>query len=115
MKPTITVHHVKESLDPEKINLYCGRGNAPVGMVNARMGNPFVMKNQSDQERNRVCEAHKEWMFETPLKHTGVLERMIMRMNEGKSIALFCYCSPKRCHCDTIQEEIQRIVDLNIL
>ena len=111
MKPTITVHHVKEPLDPAKINLYCGRGNAPAGMVNAKMGNPFVMKDQSDTERYRVCDAYEEWLFATPLKHPAILERMILRMNEGRSIALHCYCAPKRCHCDTIAEYVQTNVD----
>jgi hypothetical protein len=111
MKPQITVHHVKEPLDPAKINLYCGRGNAPAGMVNAKMGNPFVMKDQSDEERDRVCDAYEEWMFKQPLEHEAVLERMILRMKEGRSIALHCYCAPKRCHCDTIAEYVQTNVN----
>ena len=113
MKPTITVHHVKEPLDPAKINLYCGRGNAPAGMVNARMGNPFVMKDQSDAERDKVCDAYGKWLHGPQIQQCDTMARMILRIQEGKSIALFCYCSPKRCHCDTIAEYVQTNVNFS--
>jgi hypothetical protein len=112
MKPTITVHHVKEPLDPAKINLYCGRGNAPAGMVNAKMGNPFVMKDQSEAERHRVCDAYDKWLRTNQAAgHLRVMERMIQRVNEGKTLALYCHCSPKKCHCDTIREYVLTNVD----
>jgi len=112
MTTTITVHHVKEPLDPAKINLYCGRGNAPAGMVNARMGNPFVMKDQSEEERDKVCDNYAHWLRSPQAtNHLAIMERMILRINEGSSIALHCYCAPKRCHCDTIAEYVQTNVD----
>jgi len=112
MKPTITVHHVKEPLDPAKINLYCGRGKAPADMVNAKMGNPFVMKDQTDAERDRVCDAYAHWLRSPQAtNHLAIMERMILRINEGRSIALHCYCAPKRCHCDTIADYVQTNVN----
>lgn len=112
MTPTITVHHVKEPLDPAKLNLYCGRGNAPAGMVNARLGNPFVMKDES--KRDEVCEAYDKWLHGPQAgNHLRLLERMILRMNEGRSIALHCWCAPKRCHCDTIAEYVRTNVDFS--
>ena len=106
MKPTITIHHVKEPLDPAKINLYCGRGNAPAGMVNARMGNPFVMKDQSDAERDRVCDEYAVWIFgRKPDEYTDkVLHRIAEHVSNGRQVALYCYCAPKRCHCESIRD-----------
>ena len=104
MTPTITVHHVREPLDPAKINLYCGRGNAPAGMVNAKMGNPFVMKDQSEAERHRVCDLYRETLLADPAHaHWPMIRRIGLRLSEGRSVTLACYCAPKRCHCDEIR------------
>ena len=106
MTPTITVHHVKEPLDPAKLNLYCGRGDAPAGMVNAKMGNPFVMRDQSEEERDRVCDNYATWLKgQGPEDYARkAVHRLAEHARNGKSIALYCYCAPKRCHCEVIRQ-----------
>lgn len=73
----------------------------PVGVVYIRVdrqtkwGNPFIMLNQTEGERLRVCalfldyaerrhEAEPEWL--TPLR--------------GNHLA--CWCAPKLCHAETL-------------
>lgn len=74
-------------------------------MTQVKMGNPFVMNNESDDERNRVCNEYEEWLNMQPSKgwHHNVICRMTECVHEGKSVALYCWCAPKRCHCDTIK------------
>lgn len=116
--PTITVHNTKEPRDPSKLNLYCGRSTYGVnGTINAGLGNPFAMKNQSNEERDRVCDEYEKMISEgksaTANAHKQRFERIILRMREGKSIALYCYCSPKRCHCDFIKEYVETNFDFS--
>jgi hypothetical protein len=54
-------------------------------------GNPFKMLNQSDEERDRVCDRYAERFFYTSLSYY---------LHELKGKRLGCYCKPKRCHGD---------------
>jgi hypothetical protein len=104
--PKITVGNVRNGLLPNHdLHLYCGRGNAPASMVNAKLGNPFTMSNES--QRDEVCEKYDKWLHsQESSKHLKIIERIIQRVSENKTIALYCYCNPKRCHCDTIKEYV---------
>lgn len=58
-------------------------------------GNPFVMHGYSDAERERVCnlyEAYAKWRLTVDPKWLDPLR--------GHDLA--CWCSPKRCHADTL-------------
>lgn len=109
----ITIHHVKEAgRVSADIHLYCGRGENNVkGLVNARMGNPFVMRKWTEDERNRVCDAYERHLESLPAtaNEWRVIERMKQRLAEGKTIALYCYCAPQRCHCDVIAAKAMEI------
>ncbi len=62
-------------------------------------GNPFEMKDRSQAERDRVCDAYNRWIAEPeqlPLRNS-------MRLAlAGKDLA--CWCAPLRCHASTILE-----------
>ena len=67
--------------------VYCGRPGP--------WGNPFAMRNQSQAERDRVCDAFEQWFLAQPA--------MVARAKqELKGKHLVCWCAPLRCHCETL-------------
>lgn len=56
-------------------------------------GNPFVMMTEND--RNQVCDKFEAYARERLRREPDWLEPL-----KGKD--LVCYCSPKRCHADTL-------------
>lgn len=69
------------NLKKEPYDVYIGRGSI--------WGNPFKMKNNSNKERDRVCDEYEKWFWTTNLENN--LEQL-----KGKRLG--CYCSPLRCH-----------------
>lgn len=68
--------------------IYIGRGS--------KWGNPFEMKNKSDEERDRVCDAYEEWFF--------TQDTLVQSLHELKGHKLGCFCKPKRCHGDFLSK-----------
>jgi hypothetical protein len=91
---------VHKSSEPNHI--YCGRGSV--------LGNPFEMGNES--ERDKVCEQYKKYFHqkveiekdETILKELRIIYKKALHGD----VNLGCYCAPKRCHCETIKEFIEK-------
>ena len=82
-------------------SVYVGRGSA--------LGNPFKMNQESD--RNAVCDAYEIWFNE----QVGAGNRLVLQaLNELYEIALMgdlalgCFCSPKRCHGETIKRHLEK-------
>jgi hypothetical protein len=71
------------NLKREPYEIYIGRGS--------KWGNPFIMKNSSESERNRVCDEYENWFWTTELPS---------QISEIRGKVLGCYCKPKRCHGD---------------
>lgn len=75
---------------------YIGRGSP--------LGNPFVMASEAD--RDAVCDQYERWLHERVEKRDpkvmAALERLQLLAREG-DVILGCFCSPKRCHGDTIR------------
>lgn len=61
----------------------------------SRYGNPFIMKQEKD--RDRACDFFEEWIMKDEQKY---LRDEIKQKLKGKD--LFCFCSPKRCHGETV-------------
>ena len=85
---------------------YCLR----VDRSNKVLGNHFEMKNQSDAERNRVCDEYDAWIRkELNAKNKEVRDNMnaayLIYKQYGK-LNLYCWCAPKRCHAETIRDLI---------
>ena len=100
----MTVKVVNKYKEPNHI--YCGRGT-PVG-------NPFVMSDKSDKERDRVCDAYGEW-FEKEISKkwspiTDFVNNLVFSAIKG-DINLGCFCAPKRCHCETIKSYIDKSLE----
>ena len=84
---------------------YIGRGSL--------LGNPFVMRNKSDEERNRVCDDYERWIFEqlniNNLDIINELKHIKNLAHRPEGVTLGCFCSPKRCHGDTIKYIIEHV------
>lgn len=63
-------------------------------------GNRFRMKNDSDAERNRVCEAYAVWLEARLEKDSAFLDPLLGARRLG------CWCAPKRCHAESIARAI---------
>jgi hypothetical protein len=77
---------------------YIGRGSP--------LGNPFAMKDKSDEERNRVCDLYEVWIRERiEAEDMNVIKelRRLHAIHVNGVLVLGCFCSPKRCHGDYIK------------
>ena len=79
------------------------RGAINIGRPTA-LGNPFVMSNETD--RNKVCDQYEIW-FDNKVEGKDpavmlALQKIMVQGERDQYIRLGCYCSPKRCHGDTI-------------
>ncbi|MGL5712264.1 MAG: DUF4326 domain-containing protein [Paraclostridium sp.] len=83
-------------------NVYCGRGSP--------FGNPYPMLDKSLAERNRVCD-----LYETYFKSEANIPNSELRIAlldllkkhvNNERINLQCFCSPNRCHCETIKRSL---------
>lgn len=59
----------------------------------SKFGNPFPMKTEAD--RDSVCDKFEQYILKKP-------ELIKLAKNQLKGKDLICYCSPKRCHADTL-------------
>ena len=87
-------------MEPKVLNIKRIKGSWPENTVRvdrrSRWGNPFVMRNGSEEERNRVCEEFEEMVKNWPPSKIVEMKRAL----KGKNLA--CWCSPKKCHADTL-------------
>lgn len=60
----------------------------------SKWGNPFKTTNDSDAERNRVCDEHMSWLCEQT--------ELLNDLHELVGKRLGCWCAPKRCHGDNL-------------
>ncbi len=97
--PKITV--VNKYKEPD--HTYCGRGTV--------LGNPFVMRNKTDAERNRVCDLYDAWFTKqvNDVQDPKVMHSLEALLTQAKhfDVNLGCFCAPKRCHCDTIKRYLE--------
>lgn len=87
-------------MEPKVLNIKRIKGSWPENTVRvdrrSRWGNPFVMRNGSEAERKRVCDAFEEMATNWPPETIAALKKDL----KGKNLA--CWCAPKRCHADTL-------------
>lgn len=79
---------------------YIGRGSP--------LGNPFPMNSEAD--RDIVCDAYHEWIWDKIETGNGTVIDELNRLkdlSETSDLVLGCFCSPKRCHGDTIKEILE--------
>ena len=75
------------------------------------VGNPYTMHNES--ERDKVCEQYEnlfnQTMTDTTLnvgKFRTYIQQIVDFHKQHGHVTLACWCSPKRCHCETIKRWI---------
>ena len=78
------------------------------------LGNPFHMKDES--ERDKVCDMFKHsfaLLFDGQIFNEkdelmlAELERLKELYKKYGKLELFCWCSPKRCHAETIKKYLE--------
>ena len=98
----ITVRHVGEKNVVADRLLYCGRNSAKyLHLIDVNLGNRHFLVDES--ERDAACEAYAADLENLEHPHWKEIKLIAKRLSEGLTIALFCHCSPKRCHCDEIR------------
>lgn len=98
----VTSHHIKEFPVNADLHLYCGRESSfklKDKLINAQMGNPFVVGKQYTRE-----ESVKAYEQNIPASHLSRIKRIKELSEEGKHVALYCFCKPLSCHCDIIRK-----------
>ena len=89
------------------------------------IGNPFFMINETEEERNRVCDLYQSYfddimknnltdrqIFEKYQVSSEIVKfkefmRELWRQHKRYDLTLGCWCAPKRCHTETIKEFIE--------
>ena len=99
------IHIVNKYKEPNHI--YCGRGSP--------LGNPFPITDVND--RDRVCDMYADYFKQKVYieRNPTMIDELYYIFNEAQKgdINLGCFCSPKRCHCETIKEFVE--IQLNKL
>lgn len=80
---------------------------------NPILGNPFILRNHTDNVRRaEVIRLYKE-KFEADLAQRGPMtiatEHLAARVRNGEKLILMCWCSPRPCHGDLILDQITRL------
>jgi len=90
-------------------NLRYGKPQNPwdicVDRANKVLGNPFYMANEA--QRGAVCEKYADWFRQNSQSNAtfiAELDRLAGIYKEYGRLSLYCWCSPKRCHAETIRE-----------
>lgn len=74
------------------------------------LGNPFYMYNES--QREAVCDRYEEYFSTTvKLRRKDFMDELhrIYVLSLEQDITLLCWCSPKRCHAETIKRYIESL------
>ena len=68
------------------------------------LGNPFSMT--SEKDRDLVCNKYEVWFYNVNKERQiqSELNRLEEILSKYGKLNLFCWCSPKRCHAETIKE-----------
>ncbi len=91
MNSTTVVHNLQEEFD-----VYIGREVPEHDLAGSKWGNPFVMADDSDAERERAIADYRAWIIEQP--------ELMASLDELRGKRLGCWCAPKGCHGDVLAE-----------
>jgi hypothetical protein len=94
MVETTVVHNLHEDFD-----VYIGREVPEHELPASKWGNPFVMADESDVERERALASYREWVVEQP--------ELMASLDELRGQRLGCWCAPKRCHGNVLVELLE--------
>ena len=94
MDQTTVVHNLRDEYD-----VYIGRAVPEHGLLASKWGNPFVMADESDAERERAIADYLDWVVEQP--------ELMASLEELRGQRLGCWCAPKRCHGNVLVELLE--------
>jgi len=70
------------------------------------LGNPFYMADES--ARDKVCTMYNRWFDNELTKHNIPFWTDLLLLKSiyetDRKLRLFCWCTPKRCHGETIKK-----------
>lgn len=66
-------------------------------------GNRYRMVDDSDSERDRVCDQYEAWLAGRIQKNPNFLLPLIGAKRLG------CWCAPKRCHAESLARAIAKM------
>lgn len=89
--PTTVVHNLRDEYD-----VYIGREVPEHGLAASKWGNPFVLEDDTDAERQRVIAVYRKWIVQQ--------DHLIEALSELQGKRLGCWCAPKTCHGDVLAE-----------
>jgi hypothetical protein len=95
VKQTTVVHNQVDEYD-----IYIGREVPEHGIPASKWGNPFVMANDSDGERQRAIDAYRKWVVAQP--------ELMAELEELRGQRLACWCAPKTCHGNVLVELLEQ-------
>lgn len=99
MKHPITITKKGHEYPDSGAIIYCGRGSL--------LGNPYVMKDKSEAERNRVCNLYEANFPSQPQEAEC---QRIAGYARSMPVFLECFCAPKRCHAETVKLRVEEIL-----
>lgn len=82
------------------------------------LGNPFYMYNE--YQRDEVCDKYEGWFKDVinnkekdyPLQRREI-DFLYNTLKQHKQLNLFCWCTPKRCHAETIKNYLLYLVNFS--
>jgi hypothetical protein len=75
------------------------------------LGNPFPM--QKESERDAVCDDYAQYFVEKLKRDEAFkneLRRLYLLHKKYQKLELFCWCTPKRCHAETIRNFLNNYI-----
>lgn len=91
MVSATVVHNLHDEFD-----VYIGREVPEHGRAASKWGNPFVLTEDTEAERQRVLALYRDWIVEQP--------ELMHALEELRGQRLGCWCAPKSCHGDVLVE-----------
>lgn len=74
------------------------------------LGNPYNLK--SEEFRNDVCDKYETWFYQQienkNLEVIDYINELRESYNKYGKLRLFCWCTPKRCHVETIKKYLEK-------
>lgn len=96
----IIINRYKKELPKEYSRIYCGRPSL--------FGNPFPIT--KEQTRDKVCDQYEDYFEKEKQNPESKLIKTLQdvyKKYKDQNIALECFCSPKRCHTETIKRYLE--------
>ena len=80
------------------------------------LGNSFRMENE--YQRDEVCDKYQQW-FDAKVEQKdavvlGALRTLYRIHQKYGRLRLFCWCAPKRCHCETIRTFLNKYIEKGV-